>query len=144
MHGKIPHQSLLNRLLPHTHPLPHCTLCTGQVVEDLHHLLFMCPPKLAIWRDTYQKYFSPTPLADATLLSHLMAFLHWSPLSTDRDVSLPFSSLSPQQVFANTLTTVWSAHWRWIFDRTPLIPQNAILTLTRSLVRMDAELHLDS
>jgi hypothetical protein len=62
----------------------------------------------------------------------------------ERDISLPFNELSISQIFATTLLTIWQAHWRWIFDRTPFFADTVQHRIARSLARLDAELNLDS
>lgn len=144
IHQKIPTRSLLHTLIPQDHPSPDCTICSSSSTETISHFLFSCPPKFLVWREMFQTYIHPSPLSDANLLHSLQKLLICSPPPQDRDTSLPLTDLSFHQLFAVTLVTIWQAHWRWIFDRTPFLSTSVTHRLTRSLNRLDAELNLDS
>ncbi|KAK4513718.1 uncharacterized protein ATC70_005723 [Mucor velutinosus] len=93
----------------------------------------------------YHTYLSASPsISDVDLIHFLQQTLLCSSPLLDRDPSLSFNELSIPQLFATTLLTIWQAHWRWIFDRTPFIADTVQLRLARSLARLDAELNLDS
>jgi hypothetical protein len=98
-----------------------------------------------VWRQFFLSYLSASiSLSDVELITFLQQTLLCSPSTIDRDASLPFTDLSLPQLFATTLLTIWQAHWRWIFDRTPFIAETVQLRLARSLARLDAEINLDS
>ncbi|KAI8645761.1 hypothetical protein BD408DRAFT_326733, partial [Parasitella parasitica] len=138
IHGKIPSRSLLHRLMPQTHTSSHCTLCLDPAVEDLQHLFFLCPQKIEIWSAIVLPHISSIHISNTDLHQHLLSLLHLSPsYSVDRVESLPHSRLSMIcQIFAITLLTIWQAHWRWIFDRAPLLSSTVIRSITRSLNRL--------
>ncbi|CEP11043.1 hypothetical protein [Parasitella parasitica] len=129
--------------IPQNHPSPHCTICPGSVDEDLQHFLFLCPPKLIIWRHVVQLHISSVPLSDAAILTHLQDTLHCSSSFLSQDDSVLGSPVSIYQIFMMTLLAIWQAHWRWIFDRSPILPHNVLTAIERSIDRLATELLLD-
>ncbi|KAK4515528.1 uncharacterized protein ATC70_010478 [Mucor velutinosus] len=145
IYEKIPTRALLHLRIPDNHPSHRCIICPASPTEDITHALFSCPPKLLVWRYMYHTYLSASPsISDVNLIHFLQQTLLCSSPLLDRDPSLSFNELSIPQLFATTLLTIWQAHWRWIFDRTPFIADTVQLRLARSLARLDAELNLDS
>ncbi|KAK4518783.1 uncharacterized protein ATC70_009006 [Mucor velutinosus] len=145
IYEKIPSRALLHLRIPEKHPSPLCTICSASTTEDITHTLFSCPPKLLVWRHMYHTYLSASSsISDVDLIHFFQQILLCSSPYLDRDLSLSFNDLSIPQLFATTLLTIWQAHWRWIFDRTPFIADTVQHRLARSLARLDAELKLDS
>ncbi|KAI8644931.1 hypothetical protein BD408DRAFT_460973, partial [Parasitella parasitica] len=133
IYAKLPTKSLLHFRIPHDHLTPHCIICSTFTVEDNLHFLFSYPLKLLVWRDMFQSFICSTPFSDAILLHYLTEILFCKGISVDRDTSLPFADLSLRQIFACTLLTIWQAHWRWTFNRTPFLVTSVSQSLTRSL-----------
>lgn len=145
IYEKIPTRALLHLRIPDQHPSPLCTICSTSTTEDITHFLFSCPSKLLVWRRIYLSYLFDSPSITTVELTHFFqqTLLCSSP-PLERDISLPFNELSISQIFATTLLTIWQAHWRWIFDRTPFFADTVQHRIARSLARLDAELNLDS
>ncbi|KAI8643461.1 hypothetical protein BD408DRAFT_414951 [Parasitella parasitica] len=55
LHRKLPHKSLLNRIIPEFFPTPSCALCS-QSNDTLDHFLFSCPIKLTVWQLIQQRH----------------------------------------------------------------------------------------
>ncbi|CEP10556.1 hypothetical protein [Parasitella parasitica] len=144
LHLKIPTKSLLHRLMPQQHSSPLCTLCSGQVEEDLHHFLFTCSLKFQVWRSIFQTYISPLSLSDCDLVNQLVTTLACSDTPLIRVNHMPCTLLSTYQIFACTLLAVWQAHWRMVFDGILLFLPHSVLQRTiRSFSRLEDELRPD-
>ncbi|CEP18569.1 hypothetical protein [Parasitella parasitica] len=129
--------------MSHLHSSPFCSLCSGQVEEDLNHFLFSCPLKLQVWQSIFQTYISPLTLSDHALVHQLASLLACSDTPLPRVEQLPCTSLSADQIFACTLLAVWQAHWRMICDGILFLPHSVLQRTVLSLSRLEDELRPD-
>ncbi|CEP09753.1 hypothetical protein [Parasitella parasitica] len=123
--GCIPHRRLLHFIMPATYASPLCPVCLV-TIDSAHHLLFDCPSKEQVWQGIIFEFLWPT-----TSLGDIKAAL----------LSLDFSDIwycqttgiKPYRILLITLSQLWLAHMRFIFDHIPVNP-SVILASIRSNV----------
>lgn len=74
IHKRIPHKSLLQRLLPTKCTIPICSLC-NVVVDSADHFIFTCSPKLAAWQGETREFLWPT--VDTQDISNVFSTLNF-------------------------------------------------------------------
>lgn len=145
LHNKLPTRSILHRFIPNTHPSPSCPLCSSSVPteETTDHFLFLCPLKVSIWTEIYHTYISPIgiPQTISSFWPQVLSFSLPDYFQRDGSIAL-FPDLCTYQIFACTIQSIWSAHWRFIFDNTPFRPHIICNTISKQLSRLDSELQL--
>ncbi|CEP16268.1 hypothetical protein [Parasitella parasitica] len=71
LHHKIPHKSLLHRLIPDFFPSPSCALCSHPN-DSRDHFLFPCPTKLLVWKTIQHRRLPFLSSSLAPLHLHLL------------------------------------------------------------------------
>ncbi|KAG1256105.1 hypothetical protein G6F68_009932 [Rhizopus microsporus] len=101
-----------------------CSLCHDPL-EDINHLLIHCPFKWSAWHG---------------VLSRFAPYLEFHP----EDVESILRNLSRfdfvdntrlLRICSHTLLYIWRAHWRYVFDGTPFLPQQIVSTTFEKLRR---------
>lgn len=113
--GKIPTGVLKNRIWSRANEdptSPSCAIC-HHAQEDLAHFLFLCPSKKDIWTMILAQYSTKTQWSDAELSSLI-------DLDCNLVRSQPQFTITPIQLVASILLSIWSLHWAFIFDEVPL------------------------
>ncbi|KAG1355678.1 hypothetical protein G6F62_002275 [Rhizopus arrhizus] len=115
IHGKLHSQSSVARFNPDVSVT--CKFCNIPS-EDISHLLVECPHKWSIWKEALSRFalhleFQSTDIL--TLLLHLTRFDY-----TENTTLLRLSYY--------ILLFLWHAHWRYIFDNVPLLPERIVTT----------------
>ncbi|KAG1426931.1 hypothetical protein G6F59_004009 [Rhizopus arrhizus] len=115
IHGKLHSQSSVARFNPDISVT--CKFCNVPS-EDISHLLVECPHKWSIWQEALSRFaphleFQSTDIL--TLLLHLTRFDY-----IDNTTLLRLSYY--------ILLFLWRAHWRYIFDNVPLLPERIVTT----------------
>ncbi|EPB82313.1 hypothetical protein HMPREF1544_10953 [Mucor circinelloides 1006PhL] len=124
--GCIPHRSRLHRMMPAVFETHNCPVCLSPNASA-SHLLFDCPSKEKVWQGVIFEFLWPT-----TSISDIKEAL----------LSLDFSNIwycqvkgiRPYRILIISLSHIWLAHMRFVFDNVPVIPE-AILENVRSSVR---------
>ncbi|KAI7897995.1 uncharacterized protein BX663DRAFT_546720 [Cokeromyces recurvatus] len=115
IHDKIPTKSLLNHLIPDTHPSPECTHC-HHPEDNLRHFIYECPIKRHIWHTTITTFFPRVQITSQQLLSLLFSLDY----GEFKDLTSPVaSSVSFLSVVGCILLSLWKNHWRSVFDKHP-------------------------
>lgn len=118
---------------PNQSPSPHCPRCLTHntaVVESVSHFFFTCPCLLSVWIDIFSGYVSPL-----ITIPQLEAFLNQL---------LLFKGSNPRltPLFACGIQSIWSSHWRLIFDDKPFISQAVSNHALKLHSKLQAELSL--
>ncbi|KAG1050249.1 hypothetical protein G6F43_007464 [Rhizopus delemar] len=126
LHRKIPHRSLLNRLIPYYFPFDTYSVCaTGS--DTLEYFLYDCPKKWLVWQTIWDEYFRLLPLTTNQLQKALF-HLEFPP-----SICCPLP-VSPAIVVGYTLLAVWRATWQLIFNNQPFAP-SIVIQSARRLIR---------
>ncbi|KAG1040050.1 hypothetical protein G6F43_012369 [Rhizopus delemar] len=115
IHGKLHSQSSIARFNPDVSAI--CKFCNVPS-EDIPHLLVECPHKWSIWQEALSRFaphldFQPTDIL--TLLLHLTRFDY-------------IDNITLLRLSYYILLFLWRAHWRYIFDGVPLLPERIVTT----------------
>ncbi|KAG2224705.1 hypothetical protein INT45_009020 [Circinella minor] len=105
---RVSNKAHLHHIMPEKHPTNICPICEVEP-DTVRHFFVDCPLKFAFWQQTL------ATLASAPLLStdHLWDLLH---LRFTHD-NIHWSAHLPN--FGLILQTIWSMHWRSIFQNLP-------------------------
>lgn len=123
---KLPHKSLLHRLIPDFFPAPNCPLCIYNV-DSFEHFIFTCPLKLPVWQFVWHKYVnSSTPLVSPSVLYYSLFTL--SNFSRD-------SGSEQMEAIAATLESIWILHWGAVFNDTPFTVDSAISLVSKKILK---------
>jgi hypothetical protein len=117
LHDCLPTRVNLHHRIPNLFPSPMCHVCSI-AAENSTHMLFSCPTKLPFWKSFFHEFFicpSDTPSLQTLFLSALSQ-LSFPPVRHPQDIPL-----RPHQIFSAALTTIWQAHWRFVFDDQPIL-----------------------
>ncbi|KAI8643562.1 hypothetical protein BD408DRAFT_414779 [Parasitella parasitica] len=111
---------------------PHCALCLT-TMESTAHFFFYCEEKQNFWERLILEYLWP-----GCTLRMIMDALY--SLNFDLIEVLPNkSSLKPSPLLIIAITEVWKAHWRFIFDATPLTSNSLLSSFRYSVLKMQSE-----
>ena len=92
---------------------PFCCFCAPRMInETVDHFFFLCPRKRLVWEQIWWHFFG-CPMSTHTVYQaiHLLHF-------PQQRLSL----ISNESIIGCTILGIWKAHWRFIFDNTPLDP----------------------
>jgi hypothetical protein len=109
--GKIPHRSLLHRVIPQSFLSNMCPICCIYI-ENADHLLFTCPSKPNIWKAIIFEFLWPT--IEIEDIIQAITSLDFSNVNYSQK-----SDISAPNIIFLTLAQIWKAHYRYIFDDTP-------------------------
>ncbi|KAG1041244.1 hypothetical protein G6F43_012130 [Rhizopus delemar] len=113
IHGKLHNQSSIVRFNPDVSAT--CKFCNVPS-EDISHLLVEFPHKWSIWQEALSRFaphLDSQPTDILTLLLYLTCFDY-----IDNTTLLRLSYY--------ILLFLWRAHWRYIFDDVPLLPERIV------------------
>ncbi|GAN06252.1 conserved hypothetical protein [Mucor ambiguus] len=123
--GCIPHHSRLHYMMPAVFESSLCTVCLS-CNEDASHLLFDCPSKEKVWQGVIFEFLWPT-----TSIADIKEAL--LPLDFSDIWYCQVTGISPYRILLITLSQIWLAHMRFIFDKIVIVPE-AIMVNIRSTV----------
>ncbi|KAI8636469.1 hypothetical protein BD408DRAFT_355611, partial [Parasitella parasitica] len=106
---------------PRVFESPLCPVCMA-VSDSTNHLFFHCPSKEKIWQGVIFEFLWPTTsTADIqeALLSLYFSNIRYCQLK----------GITPYRIILISLSQIWLAHMRFIFDKTIIHPA-AILTIS--------------
>ncbi|KAG1470682.1 hypothetical protein G6F56_002540 [Rhizopus delemar] len=131
---------ILHKFIPAVHSDPICIFCTPNsttAIDTLDHFTFTCPLKHNVWHSVFNQ-FHPISTRNIDLLILLNRILRLEEPSPSRA-----QSLSLDQTLACTLQSLWSAHWRSVFDNA--VTTSTIITnsTVKAITRLDSILHCD-
>lgn len=120
LQNKFPCAELLHKVVPALCP-PHCRLCgTNTMIEDPEHFLILCPRKLLIWVQVWDRFFRRTPFSYQKVAQAVFD-LHFPPQR--------LSMVNNGSIIGCTILAIWKAHWRFIFDSAPFDPGQVFQTI---------------
>ncbi|SAM00555.1 hypothetical protein [Absidia glauca] len=120
LHDCLPTRAILHHRVPNLFPSPMCHVCSVSTDNSIH-MLFSCPTKLPFWKYFFHELFicaSDTPSLQVLFLSALLK-LSFPPVRHPQGIPL-----RPHQIFSAALTTVWQAHWRFVFEDKLILPDS--------------------
>jgi hypothetical protein len=128
--GCIPHRSRLHYMMPAVFESSLCPVCLS-CNEDASHLLFDCPSKEKVWQGVIFEFLWPT-----TSIADIKEAL----LSLDfTDIwYCQVTGINPYRILLITLSQIWLAHMRFIFDKIVIVPE-VIMVNIRSTVRQTVD-----
>lgn len=134
---KLPSKSILHRFVPEAFPSPSCLICSHPI-ENYHHFLFECPAKLQAWQYVWHTYVDTSvPRVSVATLDFTLR-------------TLIIHSSKPPNLFgdhilalATILSSIWSAHWAFVFNDIPLTTATILSLFQRNIGRTRRE-HLIS
>ncbi|KAG2193455.1 hypothetical protein INT47_004677 [Mucor saturninus] len=129
IHHKLPNKSLLHSIIPDSFPTAGCIHCP-QTEDTLHHFLYDCPTKQAIWLQCLSTFFPDVTIVPGRILSILLA-LDFGDLHNTR--SPVATSLTFISVIGCILHGIWRSHWQLVFDDQPFT-STTVLTRCLSIV----------
>jgi hypothetical protein len=124
--GKIPNRQLLHFIREQHVPSPKCLLCPN-CNEDIYHMLFFCPSKTNIWKETIFGFLWPTVTIPGII--YAINTLDFYNVHYCQKPNTP-----AHIIIFTTLTQLWKAHFRFIFDEEPLILSHSL-----TIIREDAK-----
>ena len=128
--GHIPHLALLHRWMPNFFDSPLCPVCL--VTNDsADHLLFYCPVKQTVWQGMIFEFLWPTTTISD--IKSALSSLDFSPLWYCQK-----EGITPLEITIITLSQIWLAHMRFVFDKTP-ISHSAII----ASIRLNVQKNID-
>ena len=128
--GHIPHLALLHRWMPNFFDSPLCPVCL--VTNDsADHLLFYCPVKQTVWQGMIFEFLWPTTTISD--IKSALSSLDFSPLWYCQK-----EGITPLEITIITLSQIWLAHIRFVFDKTP-ISHSAIM----ASIRLNVQKNID-
>ncbi|KAI8643260.1 hypothetical protein BD408DRAFT_415236 [Parasitella parasitica] len=116
--GCIPHRGFSHCIMP-------------AMFDSATHLLFHCPSKEQVWQGVIFEFLRPTTSISGikqALLS-LDFFNIWY---------CQYQGISPYRILLISLSQIWLAHIRYIFDQVPIVPTSIMVSI-RSNVRQTIE-----
>ena len=120
LQNKFPCAELLHKVVPALCP-PHCRLCgTNTMIEDPEHFLILCPRKLLVWVQVWDRFFRRTPFSYQKVAQAVFD-LHFPPQR--------LSMVNNGSIIGCTILAIWKAHWRFIFDSAPFDPGQVFQTI---------------
>ncbi|KAI9007514.1 hypothetical protein CLU79DRAFT_712055 [Phycomyces nitens] len=132
MHQKIPcRQRLYDKRVKDVES-PNCVICNNP--EDNQHLFWECPSKRSVWNTIANRFISNP----ATL-----QFEHLTLPCPPTSIQLTNTTANIHTVLGCTLSAIWSAHFRLVFDDTPFNPNLTAAMATLAIRRVEAEESLD-
>lgn len=123
--GCIPHRRFLHFIMPRVFDSSLCSVCLS-VPDSASHLLFHCPSKEKVWQGAIFEFLWPT--TSITDVKEAFLSLDFSDIWYCQ-----YKGIKPYRILMITLSQIWLAHMRFIFDKIPIIP-TAILANIRSNV----------
>ncbi|KAG1051285.1 hypothetical protein G6F43_006494 [Rhizopus delemar] len=126
LHRKIPHRTLLNRLIPFYIPFDTCSVCAAGS-DTLEYFLYGCPKKWLVWQTVWDECFRLLPLTT----NHLQKALFHLEFPPSICCPLP---VSPAIVVGYTLLAVWRTTWQLVFNNQPFAP-SIVTQSARKLIR---------
>src|SRR5690606_15426869 len=127
-HNITPTKKRLHYLIPKMHIDNICSICQ-EGVEDDYHFFFNCSKKKEIWQRIM------TDFVDDNL---------WQPISIEKI----FHTINKQPTKNNfpiiitattTLKTIWSNHWKFIFQKEPFNTTKIINIIIKKLLQLQVE-----
>jgi hypothetical protein len=129
--GKIPNRKILHGFSKPIVPSPQCLLCSNHI-EDTEHLLFYCPSKSNIWKAIIFEFLWPT--IEIPDIIQALTQLDFSNVNYSQR-----PNISAHIIIFITLTQIWKAHFRFIFDETPFHSPNIIASITEDITQWRKE-----
>ncbi|KAK4513850.1 uncharacterized protein ATC70_005856 [Mucor velutinosus] len=128
--GCIPSRSRLHYMMPGVFESHNCPVCLSPN-ETASHLLFDCPPKEKVWQGVIFEFLWPT--TSITDIKEALLSLDFSDIWYSQ-----VKGIHPYIVLLITLSQIWLAHMRFVFDNIILVPE-AILVNIRFTVRQTVD-----
>ncbi|KAK4516947.1 triacylglycerol lipase [Mucor velutinosus] len=108
----------------------NCPICLSPN-ETASHLLFDCPSKEKVWQGVIFDFLWPT--TSITDIKEALLSLDFSDIWYSQ-----VKGIHPYRILLITLSQIWVAHMRFVFDDTILVPE-AILVHIHSTVRQTVD-----
>ncbi|KAI9030658.1 hypothetical protein CLU79DRAFT_694805, partial [Phycomyces nitens] len=109
-----------------------CIICNNP--EDDRHLFWECPSKRSVWNIIANRFISSPATLDFEQLC-----MPCPPSS----IQLTNTTANVHTVLGRTLSAIWSAHFRLVFDEIPFNPNLTAAMATLAIRRVEAEGSLD-
>lgn len=120
MYGKLHCQSTIARFNPDVNAT--CKFC-NEPTETISHLLVECPRKWAIWQEVLSRLAPHLDFQSTDILALLRSMTRFDYIENIKLLRLSYY----------ILLFIWRAHWRYIFDDVPLVPERIIATAFKNL-----------
>ncbi|KAK4510370.1 Vacuolar protein sorting-associated protein 70 [Mucor velutinosus] len=133
--GCIPSRSRLHYMMPGVFESHNCPVCLS-LNETASHLLFDCPSKEKVWLGVIFEFLWPTT-SITDIKEALLSLDFWDIWYSQ------VKGIHPYRILLITLSQIWLAHMRFVFDNIILVPE-AILVNVRSVEYIHYDLHSDS
>ncbi|KAI8647193.1 hypothetical protein BD408DRAFT_335284, partial [Parasitella parasitica] len=123
--GSIPNRSFLHSIMPAVFDSPRCPICLT-VNDSTQHLFFHCPTNEKVWQGVIFEFLCPT-----TTISDIKEAL----LSLDfTDIwYCQLTGIKPYKILLISLSQLWLAHMRFIFNQTPMVPTTILASIRSSV-----------
>ncbi|KAK4518737.1 uncharacterized protein ATC70_008959 [Mucor velutinosus] len=128
--GCIPSRSRLHYMMPAFFESHNCPVCLSPN-ETASHLLFDCPSKEKVWQGVIFEFLWPT--TSITDIKEALLSLDFSDIWYSQ-----VKGIHPYRILLITLSQIWLAHMRFVFDGTIFVPE-AILVHIHSTVRQTVD-----
>ncbi|KAG2208196.1 hypothetical protein INT46_000238 [Mucor plumbeus] len=117
--------------MPRIFDSPQCSVCLLSI-DSADHVLFFCPKKEKIWQGIIFEFLWPT-ISIADIKEALMS-LDFSNIwySQIKDVK-------PYMILFITISQIWLAQMRFVFDKTPILPAEILATIRKQIHQRIAE-----
>ncbi|OBZ81573.1 hypothetical protein A0J61_10378 [Choanephora cucurbitarum] len=123
--NRVPCRAILHNLIPSFFTSALCSLC-GTDDDTLEHFLWLCPLKLTVWSSIWSTHFET-----AFTLNALSCSILSLEFSTPLKLSL---NSKPSEIICSTMSSIWRAHWSFVFSDIPFVPQTVIATASRQIL----------
>jgi hypothetical protein len=91
-----------------------CLFCPNQI-DTIKHFFFTCSKKRPFWDNLIQEFLWPTPSIDSIVYAiYTLDFSYIKPKAE-------YSKLGSQVLIILALAEIWKSHWRFIFDKQPIL-----------------------
>ncbi|KAI8356632.1 hypothetical protein EDC96DRAFT_446289, partial [Choanephora cucurbitarum] len=94
--------------------------------DSQYFILWLCPLKLTVWSSIWFTHFE-TAFSLTALAQSLLSL----EFPTPRKASLNSDSSS---IICSTISSIWRAHWSFVFSDIPFTPQTVIATASRQII----------
>ncbi|KAG0806282.1 hypothetical protein G6F17_011128 [Rhizopus arrhizus] len=115
IHGKLHSQSSVARFNPDISAI--CKFCNVPP-EDISHLLVEYPYKWSIWQEALSRFAPHLEFQSTDILTLLLHHTRFDYIDNTTLLRLSYY----------ILLFLWRAHWRYIFDNVPLLPERIVTT----------------
>ncbi|KAG1271728.1 hypothetical protein G6F65_012202 [Rhizopus arrhizus] len=99
-----------------------CSLCHA-ALEDVNHLLITCSFKWSVWQGVLSRFAPYLEFRPEDIESILRNFSRFEFVDNSRLL----------RICSQAMLHIWRAHWRYIFDGTPFLPQQIVSTIFEKL-----------